>query len=159
MMSGMACAANPAAWQSHPEALTRAAVALVPRLGFVGLVDRWDDSIFLFHAMFDLGPPLAVEMLDTHPGTAHRAGAYDVAPLEGFVDASDARVYREARRVFELRLALFARKIAAYRDAFAKAAAHVKKNAPAETRSQHRPESMYYCMGNYADLASGRRGK
>ena len=59
----------------------RAAAALVPALGFVGLTERWDESVLLFHAMLRLGPPRAVELLNTHPGGV-RASA-SAAPSSG----------------------------------------------------------------------------
>ena len=84
------------------------AVARVSALGFVGLTERWRESVVLLHAQMGLGPPAPAEYLD-HAG--HHA-RLDASPLAGFVDEADELVYAEARRVFEARLAAYASEVA-----------------------------------------------
>lgn len=76
------------------------AVALVEKLGFVGLTGEWPLSVCLFHAMYG-GECLPESFVNSRKGKYIQAEELpDVGPALG----SDLRVYQEARRVFDLRL-------------------------------------------------------
>ena len=70
------------------------------RFAFVGLVERWDESVCLFHATMGVGSyPIAGEL--QHFGHSRAAlrrpgRRYDEGWLRGFVDTADERVYAEA---------------------------------------------------------------
>ena len=86
--------------------------AVVRRLAFVGLQERWADSICLFHAMLG-GAPRKIEFVVAHSRRRRGRDAsptipYDEGRLDGFVDAADEAVYAEAARVFEANLRRFA---------------------------------------------------
>ena len=84
------------------------ATAVVRRLAFVGLQERWAESICLFHAMLG-GAPRKVEFVVAHSRRRREAHVpYDEGRLDGFVDAADEAVYAEAARVFEANLRRFA---------------------------------------------------
>ena len=89
------------------------ATAVVRRLAFVGLQERWADSICLFHAMLG-GAPRKIEFVVAHSRRRRGRDAplvpapYDEGRLDGFVDAADEAVYAEAARVFEANLRRFA---------------------------------------------------
>ena len=83
------------------------ATAVVRRLAFVGLQERWAESICLFHATLG-GAPRKVEFVVAHSRRRREAPLYDEGRLDGFVDAADEAVYAEAARVFEANLRRFA---------------------------------------------------
>ena len=102
----------------------RAKQALVERVAFFGITDRWAESIALFHAMTGTHPSgetLRVELGDNRrtpkngfeskkgpdssgAGAGVTAGRYDEAALEGFVDEADEDLFAFALRLFEQRL-------------------------------------------------------
>jgi len=79
---------------------------------FVGIVDQWDLSICLMHAMFG-GECNAGEFEDNNPGIDLETGEiaegsdYDVSVLDGAVDEPDRVLYEEALRIFEHNLEEF----------------------------------------------------
>ena len=99
----------------------RAKQALVERVAFFGITDRWAESIALFHAMTGTHPSgetLRVELGDNRrtpkngfeskkgpdssgAGAGVTAGRYDEAALEGFVDEADEDLFAFALRLFE----------------------------------------------------------
>ena len=128
MLLGAKCAHVHTHRSDHPRVQTAFARAMkadlpvarakmaVRRLAFVGLQERWAESVCLFHAMLG-GAPHKVEFAVAH--TARRRGPFDQGrPLEpmvydegrlgGFVDAADEAVYAEAARVFAANLRAFA---------------------------------------------------
>jgi len=66
---------------------------------FVGLVEEWDLSMCLLHAVFG-GRCLASDFLDTNPGPTSSQEKYNVSDLMGFTDAADGALYTEASVVF-----------------------------------------------------------
>ena len=67
---------------------------------FVGIVEKWDMSVCLFHAMLG-GSPAATQFKNIHPGRARQADSstgklvdYDDAALRGKTDKHDYEVYR-----------------------------------------------------------------
>eukprot|EP00614_Pseudopedinella_elastica_P015935 CAMPEP_0172653500 /NCGR_PEP_ID=MMETSP1068-20121228/243862_1 /TAXON_ID=35684 /ORGANISM="Pseudopedinella elastica, Strain CCMP716" /LENGTH=130 /DNA_ID=CAMNT_0013467935 /DNA_START=1155 /DNA_END=1547 /DNA_ORIENTATION=+ len=74
---------------------------------FVGLTERFADSVCIFHALFG-GRPAAAEFVNVRPrkgavsppfpGLAY--GAYDETPLIGWQDIADEALYAEALRLF-----------------------------------------------------------
>lgn len=88
--------------EAHVE---KALVRLREGFAFVGLEEEWALSVCLFHMMFG-GPCLPLDFENTRPGaTQHKA--YDLAPLNGWRDVHDGRVYDEAQRIFQEKLADF----------------------------------------------------
>ncbi|EGB02279.1 hypothetical protein AURANDRAFT_69028 [Aureococcus anophagefferens] len=88
------------------------AVANVRRLAFVGILERWRESICLFHKMHG-GRPSAVEFGITHStrgDLAKKAGLheapkpYDESVLEGVEDPDEDAVYAAALDVFDRQL-------------------------------------------------------
>eukprot|EP00931_Biecheleriopsis_adriatica_P063345 TRINITY_DN38336_c0_g2_i2.p1 TRINITY_DN38336_c0_g2~~TRINITY_DN38336_c0_g2_i2.p1 ORF type:complete len:432 (+),score=86.41 TRINITY_DN38336_c0_g2_i2:55-1350(+) len=73
-------------------------------MAFVGLTERWDESVCLFHRMFG-GRLSTAQLLDMHMGRQHQ-DRYDEAELEGFVDEVDEEIYRAAEKRFEALLAM-----------------------------------------------------
>lgn len=70
---------------------------------FVGLTDRWEVSISLFHKMFG-GPCIKSDFVNNRPssdGSNPRPSVYDTAALQGFVDIHDGALYDEATAIFE----------------------------------------------------------
>lgn len=128
-----------------------AAVSLVPRLGFVGLTDRWDDSIVLLHAQLGLGPPAPAQLLNTHPGTLeHGAHGYDESLLQGFRDADDERVYAAATDAFDARSRAHDAAIAALTKQMAAGpSAAVNASEPAAHR--------FFCCANASGVAQYER--
>ena len=87
-----------------------AAVANVEKLAFVGILDRWRESVCLFHAMYG-GAPRDIEFGVAHStrgdgsgGLHARPRPYDEALLVGAVDADDEAVYAAAARAFDAQL-------------------------------------------------------
>ena len=69
---------------------------------FVGLVERWEESVCLFHKLMG-GLPSAQEMKDVHPGVGKRGESqlYDVLLTPSWHDEADEALYAEAQVVFE----------------------------------------------------------
>ena len=71
---------------------------------FVGLVERWEESVCLFHKLMG-GLPSAQEMKDIHPGVGKRdeSQLYDESRVlaAGWHDEADEALYAEAQVVFE----------------------------------------------------------
>ena len=84
------------------------AVAALKKLAFVGLVERWRDSVCLFHAMHG-GAPLPIEFAVAHSTRGRDVGdappPYDETVLAGAVDADEEAVYAAARATFDARMA------------------------------------------------------
>ena len=120
LLTGSRCAAS----VSIDDARVDRAVATLRsgRFAFVGLVERWDESVCLFHATMGVGSyPIAGEL--QHFGHSRAAlrrpgGRYDEGWLRGFVDTADERVYAEAVAVFDAQRAAhgygYARRAAAH---------------------------------------------
>jgi len=68
--------------------------------GFVGLMDRWDLSVCLFHAKFG-GDCHATEFSSTRMDRNSSHAQYDTSELRGFKDKVDGRLFEEAVRIFE----------------------------------------------------------
>ena len=77
----------------------RAAVAAVSKLGFVGLTERWTESVCLFHRTFGLPRPKRAQALNSRAGNI-----YGEAERGAARDPADEAVYAEAARVFAARL-------------------------------------------------------
>jgi hypothetical protein len=105
LLTGSRCAASVAV----DDRRVGRAVALLrsERFAFVGLVERWDESVCLFHATMGVGTSPIVGELGHfgHSAASTRAGVHDEGALGGFVDAADERLYAAARAIFEARLA------------------------------------------------------
>jgi len=89
---------------SGPEPASAAEVTLAKQrlregFVFVGLVEEWDLSMCLLHAVFG-GRCLASDFLDTNPGPTSSQEKYNVSDLMGFTDAADGALYTEASVVF-----------------------------------------------------------
>jgi len=98
MLTGARCAesaaARPGAAFDSGRARLSEALEMVKKLAFVGLMERWDESICLFHRMFG-GPVNTIQLLDFHAGSRHRA-EYNESLLEGFRDEVDEQIYQAA---------------------------------------------------------------
>ena len=84
-----------------------AAVRLVRRLAFVGLTERFDDAVCLFHARFG-GRPVPAQFLNVRPRVPRNgseSASRDEAALVAAVDPWEAAVYAAARERFEADLA------------------------------------------------------
>jgi len=66
---------------------------------FVGITDKWDLSLCLFHKMFG-GDCTVSEFTNTRPGPAS-SSSYDIAVLDGWTDKFDRPVYELALTMFE----------------------------------------------------------
>eukprot|EP00933_Yihiella_yeosuensis_P039487 TRINITY_DN33532_c0_g1_i1.p1 TRINITY_DN33532_c0_g1~~TRINITY_DN33532_c0_g1_i1.p1 ORF type:complete len:440 (+),score=56.78 TRINITY_DN33532_c0_g1_i1:113-1432(+) len=77
----------------------REALERLKTLSFVGLTDRWDESVCLFHRMFG-GRINAGQFKDMHAGPNHHT-EYDERQLEGFKDEVDQTIYDAAVTRFE----------------------------------------------------------
>jgi len=77
----------------------RAAVAAVSKLGFVGLTERWTESVCLFHRTFGLPRPKRAQALNSRAGNIYGEEERGAAR-----DPADEAVYAEAARVFAARL-------------------------------------------------------
>jgi hypothetical protein len=93
MLTGGTCADDGAAAGRPFPVNVPAAVALVQRLGFVGLTDEWNDSVCLFHKMYG-GKVTQAEFKNFHP--SHRE-----KPDVEVQDEVDAPVYAAAKRRFQ----------------------------------------------------------
>jgi hypothetical protein len=83
------------------------ALATLRSLRFVGLLERWDESVGLFHATHG-GAVTEAERVNTRPGSTSTPGSatlHDEARLDGFRDRADERVYAAAVARFEHELA------------------------------------------------------
>lgn len=79
------------------------ALKALDSMAFVGLTERWEESVCLFHRMFG-GRINSAEFLKVHEGSRHH-GAYGEEELEGFRDEVDEKIYEAAKRRFEADLA------------------------------------------------------
>ena len=77
----------------------RAAVAAVSKLGFVGLTERWTESVCLFHRTFGLPRPKRAQALNSRAGNIYGEEERGAAR-----DPADEAVYAEAARVFAAKL-------------------------------------------------------
>lgn len=80
------------------------AVAVIERLGFVGLTDEWALSLCLWHRMFG-GRMVPAELKNVRPGAmtarTHGLGTYDSHTLLGsWSPSADSRVFEAASRRF-----------------------------------------------------------
>jgi len=106
-----------------PEPTTDEEAALaVQRLregfAFVGLTEKWDISVCLFHKMFG-GDCDAAEFVVSRPGEEQTSTwegfskiekighEFDTSQLEGFTDTHDGLVYEEATQIFSANLAKY----------------------------------------------------
>lgn len=85
------------------------ALKALDSMAFVGLTERWEESVCLFHRMFG-GRINNAEFLNVHEGFSHH-GAYAEEELEGFRDEVDDLIYEAAKRRFEADLANVAQAI------------------------------------------------
>lgn len=80
----------------------RALLRLQSGFAFVGLTEEWELSVCLFHTMF--GGDCKIDELNDMRIGPNRTGKqvpYEIAPLEGFTDVHDGKLYFEAVRIFE----------------------------------------------------------
>jgi len=103
MLTGKNCAdaggaSNPDSFDGGASLLDKA-LENIDKMSFVGLTERWDESICLFHRMFG-GHMSTAQMVDFHQGTSHNEG-YDESQLDGFVDEVDEKIYEKAKKRFE----------------------------------------------------------
>ncbi|CAE7376272.1 unnamed protein product, partial [Symbiodinium pilosum] len=75
------------------------ALQMLKEMAFVGLTERWDESVCLFHRMFGGAVNLA-QLVDFHAGGYHQH-LYDEKALGGFEDKVDEKIYRAAEARFE----------------------------------------------------------
>lgn len=74
---------------------------------FVGLTDRWEESICLFHAMFG-GPCRDLEFANVRPGAENKHDlGYNVSAYGDVGDEFDEPLYGEAVEIFESQLQTF----------------------------------------------------
>jgi hypothetical protein len=75
---------------------------------FIGITERWDESICLFHAMFG-GPCNDAEFENDRLGyfRFNDEVPYNTSDLEGFVDPYDGAVYAEASKIFNASLSRY----------------------------------------------------
>lgn len=74
---------------------------------FVGLTDRWDESICLFHAMFG-GQCRDLEFANVRPGAKSELElGNNISTLRDVVDEFDEPLYEEAKQIFESHLLKF----------------------------------------------------
>lgn len=99
--STVPCLDESAPHPTHHE-VALASERLAHDVAFVGIVEEWDLSVCLFHAMFG-GECQRIEILDAHPPVEH----YDVSRLDGFRDTYDGPIYQKAKEVFWSRLAKY----------------------------------------------------
>ncbi|CAE7676867.1 hypothetical protein AK812_SmicGene10751 [Symbiodinium microadriaticum] len=77
----------------------RQALEMLEDMAFVGLTERWDESVCLFHRMFG-GSVSTAQLVDFHSGGSHQ-DLYDESVLNGFRDQVDEKIYAAAERRFE----------------------------------------------------------
>lgn len=101
MLTGLDCADGNADPDSFDGGASHLEDALknIDRMAFVGLTERWDDSICLFHRMFG-GRMSTAQMVDFHQGSSN-GNAYDESELDGFIDSVDEKIYATAKTRFE----------------------------------------------------------
>ncbi|CAJ1384336.1 unnamed protein product [Effrenium voratum] len=75
------------------------ALQVLHAMSFVGLSEKWDLSICLFHRMFG-GKVNIGQLQDLHKGPAHEE-SYNESLLEGFEDEVDEAIYRAAVEKFQ----------------------------------------------------------
>ena len=102
------------------------AAAAVRALAFVGILERWRDSICLFHKMHG-GLPRDIEFAMTHSTQSHRVAVqkpgtlfdaptpYDESVLDGVEDPDDEAVYAAALETFAAEMRRYAPRCAAER--------------------------------------------
>ena len=89
------------------------ATSRLEAFAFVGLVEKWVESICLFHAVFG-GEVTKGELFNTRPGALTRTKApgvglwakpaeYDTPMVPGLEDSADNRLYASAQALFERR--------------------------------------------------------
>lgn len=66
---------------------------------FVGILEEFDLSVCLFHAMFG-GACKTADLTNTRPGPKRVSSWYDTSALRGFRDLHDRMLYEEAKRIF-----------------------------------------------------------
>jgi hypothetical protein len=100
MLTGQHCAAASAAgvWDGGKSKLAEALESL-KQMRFVGLTERWQDSVCLFHRMFG-GRLSKAQMIDYHKGQQDTS-MYDERELSGWRDEVDEQIYLAAQRRFE----------------------------------------------------------
>eukprot|EP00440_Ansanella_granifera_P022616 gb/GFBE01024565.1/.p1 GENE.gb/GFBE01024565.1/~~gb/GFBE01024565.1/.p1 ORF type:complete len:433 (+),score=79.29 gb/GFBE01024565.1/:1-1299(+) len=86
------------------EARLEEALVTLKAMVFVGITERWDESVCLFHRMFG-GRLNAAQLVDMHQGTNHEDNSYDESVLDGFVDEVDEQIYKAAEQRFNELLA------------------------------------------------------
>jgi len=88
---------------------TEAAIDATKKLAFVGLVEKWDCSIKLFHAMFTGLEASKAEFKNIHTQqTAQQLhSGYPEHMLDGYVDTMDEAVYRTASELFTKRIKVY----------------------------------------------------
>jgi len=103
MLTGGSCAESLWARGDQPfdggKARLKEAVLMVEKMAFVGLAERWDESICLFHRMFG-GKVNTGELANYHPGRGH-TDKYNESLLDGFKDKVDEEIYSAAVSRFE----------------------------------------------------------
>jgi len=72
---------------------------------FVGILEQYDLSMCLLHAMFG-GQCNSLELENTH-SSSNTSSYYDTSVLDGWVDINDGIVYAEGKRIFEQNLKLY----------------------------------------------------
>lgn len=87
------------------EDITLASYRLRTGFPFVGLADRFELSVCLFHAMFG-GKCQDFMFGDVRTPTKNRQ-LYDTSELEGFIDHADNALYKVAEQQFEANLRLY----------------------------------------------------
>jgi len=102
--SGAACS-DPVQPSDHEVSL--AVQRLQGGFAYVGLVDEYDLSVCLLHAMFG-GECSASEFTPSNAGTnSTSSGVYDTSVLEGFTDGFDGPVWQQGQGIFHYHLQLF----------------------------------------------------
>lgn len=82
------------------------AISRLNTFAFVGLTDRWQMSVCLFHAMFG-GEITASEFRNVRLGTNAGHHGYDTSILGSFVDDADEALYARAVEIFECNLEIY----------------------------------------------------
>lgn len=108
MLTGGRCAESSASAPAllsklrFPSSSHRVAAAkkVIRTMSFVGLTERWDESVCLFHRLFG-GKVDPQELQDMHLGKRGAHVDYDESELKGFVDHDDEAVYAAAVARFE----------------------------------------------------------